>query len=37
LFANADEQLNFNETIHRVTEAAELVISADFRQGLLRG
>ena len=37
LFANADGQLNFNETIHRVTQAAELVISADFRQGLLRG
>lgn len=37
LFANADERLNFNETVHRVTKAAELVISADFRQGLLRG
>ncbi len=36
LFANADERLNFNETIHLVTQAAELVISSDFRQGLLR-
>lgn len=37
LFANADDKLNFNETIHRVNETAELVISPDFRQGLLRG
>ena len=37
LFANADERLNFNETIHQVHAAAELVIDVAFRQALLRG
>ena len=37
LFANADDRLNFNETIHKVATAATLVIGEDFRQGLLRG
>ncbi len=37
LFANADERLNFNETIHQVAKAATKVIGADFRRGLIRG
>ena len=37
LFANADERLNFNETIHKVASAATKVIGEDFRQGLSRG
>ena len=36
LFANADDRLNFNETIHTVNAAAEKVIGAEFRQALLR-
>jgi len=37
LFANADEQLNYNETINQVASAATRVIGREFRQGLLRG
>jgi len=37
LFANADEHLNFNDTIHQVATAAIKVIGEDFRQGLSRG
>ena len=37
LFANAEERLNFNDTIHQVANAAIKVISEDFRQGLSRG
>ena len=37
LFANADERLNFNDTIHQVASAATKVIGEDFRQGLTRG
>ena len=37
LFSNADERLNFNDTIHQVASAATKVIGEDFRQGLTRG
>ena len=37
LFANADEKLNFTDTVHQVASAATKVIGADFRLGLSRG